>query len=288
MKLHKENLFPSCAVISEIVLFKGIKGLDQKTFESQWGYNSNPPSIVYIRNFIKSRNIKWYIHNFINIVDPVWNGDFIHGLSTIGNKKWRNPHFGTLEWSRNHQIHDILSECPFHGNLSKQKTTLMYWFSVPALHLKYDEKSVSFMAGVLATGKIRKRNNNIYACYNKKSAEYIRSWGIPIEYTSNTKRINLISPFWPSLFTFNMPVCCDKWLKIKNGGYKSHIYASTLYRMYVSNYIERNKIPYLKSRRWVYDQIGNIKDTEMFWLKSGLTQLDNRIKKQIQFLSKNV
>ncbi|MFA7219760.1 MAG: hypothetical protein WC119_04580 [Synergistaceae bacterium] len=286
----KIDQFLSCAVISDIILFHGNKGLTQALFDEKWTYDSYPPSILSLKRlgYIRNKYLKWYIRHHINVEDKIWNGNFLAGLSTCGEVRWPPERFPSLRWSSNRVILEVLKDCPFHGNISQNsKSRNFEWHGVPALYLRSSEDSISFMAGVFATGQIKERHGAIYANYSKSNLQYLKAWGIPIEYQSRHSRYNLISPIWPALFTYYMPSSGKMWLNI-DGAYEAELYATILWRMYVSNNIERLKIPYLKSRRWIYNNHGKIEETERRWLTMGLSQLDSRIKTVVKSMSKIV
>ena len=292
-KKNKSSQFECCSVVSDIILFNGRKGITQDSIDQKWNYDGYPPSVSTVYNLVKYKHIKWYIRNHIIVEDKIWNGDFIHGLSTCGRIKWQKKIFPSFLWTSNDWMMDILKESPFYGKITAYKneasmSALYKWCDVPALYLPYGEKSISFMAGVLATGKTMEKNGEMYANYSKLALPYIVKFGIPIEYSSPNNIYNLVSPIWPAILTDYMPSSCKKWLDIKHGGYKSEMYAPILWRMYVSNDIQRGGIPYLNSRRWVYNHFGTIEDTEQQWLKLGLSQLDNRFRVAIRSSLKNV
>jgi len=190
-----------------------------------------------------------------------------------------------MHWTSNRDIFEVLATTPFAGEVNN-KDTHQRWHQVPALYLKYDEASISFMAGVLATGTLTERQGKQYVDYNELSAAYLKKFGIPLEYESESNFHNLISPIWPALFTKHMPESGEKWIGIKNG-YNTELYAAILWRIYVSNYIKRMGLPYLKSRRWVYSHLGTVEETEEQWLKMGLSQLDQRIGRVVRSWAKN-
>jgi hypothetical protein len=283
----KVSPFLCCSVLSEIALFYGREGMTQDRFDQIWTYDDYPPSIFSAMEKVRTKHIKWYIHEFMEIDDPIWNGDFIHGLSTCGKIRWNKRFFPSFRWTTGRNIFEILSTTPFYGKTNGKSEAHYKWHDVPAFYLKHDRGSISFMAGVLATGRLTEKNGEIYADYNGFVLPYLKKFGIPIEYESKANLHNLISPIWPALFTLHMPEKGQNWLRIKCG-YKSELYASILWRMYISNYIERNKIPYLKSRRWVYDHFGTVENTERQWLTMGLSQLDKRIRTIVESWAKAV
>ena len=281
--------FLCCSVIAEIILFHGKKGLTQELFDAKWEHDEYPPSISYITKVIHAKHVKWYIRNHLAIEDQIWNGDFLAGLIACGQVDWWKKLFPTFRWTSNHELFELIQESPFYGELSEYNGRFYKWRNVPALYLKSSNESISYMAGVLATGRIAERKNEIYVDYNERILPYLEKMGIPIEYQSPSKLHNLISPIWPALFARYMPRSIEKkWMNIKHGGFKSELYASILWRMYISNDIKRRGIPYLNSRRWVYDHFGTVDKTEETWLKLGLSQLDMRIRNAVQSWVKTV
>ena len=286
-KQKKISPFLCCSVLSEIVLFHGKEGVTQERFDQLWKYDPYPPSVETLMQRIKVKNIKWYIHNFMEVHDPVWNASFIHGLATHGKIVWNGRSFPTFQWTCNTNIFEILRDSPFYGKTNEGEDHFMKWYRVPAFYLQPDPESISFMAGVLATGRMTERNGEIYADYNQSTLPYLRSFGIPIEYESEGNYHNLISPFWVAIFSLYMPECQQKWRSIKNA-YRASLYAAILSRIYVSNKVDKNAFPYLKSRRWIYDHHGSMEQTEQLWLEMGLSQLDKRVRRTIESWLKTV
>lgn len=276
-----------CAVASDIVLFKGSKGLTQDAIDRTWKYSPYPPTVRYLRR-VSVKNLKWYINNYVEVNDPIWNSDFIHGLSTFGRVQWSSMRFPAFYWNHNKAIFEILKSSPFYGELTDGDSQFYSWHGAPAFYVKYDEKSISFMAGVLATGKIESIGGETYIKYSKYITKYLEQWGIPIERRSPNEKFSYISPLWSALFTKFMPESRSDLLDIKNGGCKSNLYATIIWRMYISNYIKRNGIPFLKSRRWVYNHLGAKDNSEEDWLKLGLSQLDKRIRSVVMSWEKDV
>jgi len=283
----KVSTFMCCSVISEIVIFHGNKGVTQNKFDELWRYDDYPPSVGTIIQKLGCKQIKWYIHNFMSVEDGAWNASFLSGLTSNGTIWWNSLQFPSFNWTSNHDILEMLSNSPFYGVIN-QYGKHYKWYNAPALYLKPDYKSISFMAGVLATGQICNDGDEIYADYGKKAAEKIKQFGIPIEKTTYNGRHNYISPFWPALFSKYMPKEGQKWMNIHNGGYNSSLYSAVLSRMYISNQLDKGTIPYLRSRRWIYDHFGTLEKTESMWLQLGLSQLDTRVRKAIESWADNV
>jgi len=288
-QLEKKRFPPflCCSVLSEVILFHGKNGVTQERFDDLWRYDKYPPSIKTALHRISNRNVKWYIRNFMQIEDPIWNADFLHGLATCGHIRWNRFVFPSLHWTCHEEIFEMLDGCPFHGVSNKGVVYNYKWYNVPAFYLEFDPESISYMAGILATGKLVERNGEMYADYNSLSYPYLREFNIPIEYESEENLHNLISPFWPALFSKYMPSAGIKWMIIKNA-HHANLYASILSRIYVSNKVDKESIPYLKSRRWIYDHYGRFGETEQLWLEMGLSQLDKRIRSVIGSWMKSV
>ena len=293
-KKNRNSLLMNCSVLSELVLFHGKKNINQDLLDELWKkkkYKGHSPALSTIKQYITTNNIKWYINNYIDIEDSIWNGSFIHGLSYGGKCLWNRYCFPSFKWHNNSNIYDNLMQCPFYGDISVYNHAKggndCFWKQVPALYLKYNNDDISFLAGVLSTGKIVDKGDFSYASYSKKSADYLRECGIPIECSTKSEKYNYISPFWTALFSVYMPNNCSYWNNIKNG-YMSEIYSAILWRMYVSNGVLKKSFPYLKSRRWVYMNLGTIYETEKKWLSLNLSKLDQRIKKVIHLYAKDV
>lgn len=285
-KARKICPFLSCAVASEIILFHGKEGLTQERFDSLWRYDNYPPALSTVNRLVKMPNIKWYIRNCIEISDPIWNGDYLRGIMQSGKVNWGRRSYPTIKWNDQPHMLNVVKDSPFYGNVSETNNRFYRWYNVPALYLPYSENKISFMAGVLSTGKIKERRGELYAHYSKGAYPFLKRWGIPIEFESANQAHNLVSPLWPALFARYMTEG-DRWLQIKNGGFNSHLYSAILWRMYVSNNIVKNGLPYLKSRKWVYNHYGKIEDTEMKWLEMGLSQLDWKVRSVVSELSKS-
>ena len=105
------------AAISNIAIFHGFcKDFDhiEKWIRNYWNDEWGSPSEFFSSRF-RTKNIKWYIHNFVKIEDQVWNSDFIHGLASGGTIHTSRVRWSTLIWHNNKSIEEILSETPFYG-----------------------------------------------------------------------------------------------------------------------------------------------------------------------------
>jgi len=250
-----------------------------------WNGQGDYPSPTTFKRMIRMSHLKWFIHNKVNCQDPIWNGDFLHGLMVHVKIYWNKKGFPSCEWFCNTDLVDILKTCPFGGKIVDLPSFYKSrWVGVPALYLKSSEDSISFMAGIMSGMRTVKRGEFEYALTSSKSIDYIKKWGIPIEGEYN--KSFLLSPVWPALFIHHMPeICRSKWLKIKKP-YNGFLYALVLWRTYVDCYFPSRGIPYLKCRRAVYNRLqcpeGVMKKIEMLRVEKGLTELDNRIREVVR------
>lgn len=281
---------------SQIVLKYGALGVNCKGFTDDrirefWDYDSDIPSPKYLRMNIKYPNVKWYIHNKMGIDYPIWSADFLHGLMTHCKIIWNKRRFPSCEWFNNTDITELLQNCPFGGRIVKPINSIRHrWVNVPALYLKFDDTSIDFVAGLMAGLKKVEKNGNHYAMFDQKVLKDFKKLGIPIEdkYKRNTY---LISPFWPALFVDHMPMeLYQKWIEVKKP-YNADIYAAILWKTYIDNDFEGDRIPYLKSRRSIYydfkSEEGAMKKVELMRVEKNLTELDNRFKNIVKEWSKN-
>jgi hypothetical protein len=261
------------------------KNCDELYIQEFWD-GDDCPSFNSFRINVKVSVTKWYIHNRINISDEIWNGDFLHGLATGGDLKWKLQGFSTLTWRKNAPLFELLKASGFGGSLSHQPETGIYrWKGVPAFYLKHDDSSLSFMAGVLATGVFCKVGSQIYARYTGKQKEILNRWNIPIEDKLKNGRYLLVSPIWGALFTPKMPKeRAEKWLNLERP-FGRDIYPSILWKTYANNEFPTGGIPYLRSRRWIYthykSDIGAMKTLERERVNRNLTELDNRVRDMV-------
>ena len=286
-------LIKYCEVASKIFLFKGRKSLNNDVLREMWNDNKFPsPSYTTIIHKISVPNVKWYINNCLKIKGHIWNGDFVAGLTAFGKVYWSKREFPSFSWSRNRHLHDIISESPFYGRIYYSKKVernghrKCTWSCVPALYLPNSKDSISFMAGVLATGQQRYIDGESYIRYNHQILPYLKQWSIPVE--MNKHNGVYISPIWPSLLLYLMPEQCKVWSKLPNAC-NVDFYAAILWTVYVGNKtIARGRIPYLKSRQWTYDNKGTVKKLKDFWVEKKLAGLDKRIKEAIHHWAKTV
>jgi len=262
---------------------RGFKNCDGCYIQEFWEGDGCPSAEYFKKNVLVS-TVKWYIHNKIDLSDKIWNGDFLHGIATTGNIRWGSSRFPTLYWTANDNIFNMIKKSGFGGKLKHDESNKYNykWCGVPALYLKYDESSASFMAGLLASGIFYKKDGLTYVKYNKNHKEHLERWNIPIEDEIRDGKFVLVSPIWGSLFSLKMPEEeRDKWLNIERP-FGRNIYPPILWKTYANNEFPKNGIPYLRSRRWVYNNYkserGAMKTLEMERVNRNLTQLDKRVK----------
>jgi hypothetical protein len=261
--------------------------VDDVLMEEFWE-GDDCPSFSYFLAHVKVSVVKWYIHNRITLPEGVWNADFLHGMVTAGDINWCKYCFPTLTWRQNKTIYDLLKTCGFGGRLRQynyyHNRNNYRWMGAPALYLKYSKNSISFMAGLLASAVICEEDGVIYARYNKGCKEYFKRWSIPIE-KEDKRGFLWVSPIWGALFAPRMPEQCWKiWYDLKNP-YGMDIYPPILWKTYVNNQFPTRGIPYLKSRRWIFNHYkteqGAMKTLEKERVNRNLTQVDKRIREMV-------
>jgi len=256
----------------------------EKCLHEFWRYSKFPPSYgFYLRN-IKKENVKKYIRDNIKIQDNLWNSDFIHGISQCGKIRNSKRSFDSLYWYSNKHVFNILRLSPFNCKMHNNPSIQLYgWCSSPVLSMQYDDKSISYMAGVLATGKIYAKNGNSYYKYNRKTSEVLKQWNIPIEYKDKSKI--LIAPIWVLLFMDYMPDKVRKLFKYPKNSQESSLYAAILWNTYVGTNFRKDGIPYLQSRRTIFYKYNNINTLEKFRISKNMVELDIRIEKVVKMMS---
>jgi len=259
-----------------------------------WSDNSTAPSAQYLREATTIPELKRVIHEKVRCKDEIWNEDFLHGLVSGGRIKWNERSFPRFDWYGNDRLSVVLASSPFGGVLNQASIDTTpeaqrSWLGVPSLCLSYDIKSMSFLAGVMASGEVVETMGATYVKYKIAQLEYFEQWGIPIEH----KRVRyfLVSPIWPALFSLYMPSCCKNYYMVKEAA-KGRLYAPVLWRMYLKKEFVTKGIPYLKSRRQVYYdhncEEGITRRLEMLRLRLGLINLDERVKNAVREWSKSV
>jgi len=284
-----------CEIASKIFLFKGRKGLTNDILSQMWDLDGiegiPPPSVKTVIRNAPVPYIKWYIRNHIKINASIWNGDFVAGLTTAGKVSWFKTHFPAFKWSGNTNLANTISDSPFSGKIIVKKSLKKYgenryiWSHVPSLYLPYSRDSISFMAGVLATGQQRYIDGEAYIYYDYAVIPYFVQWSIPIEI--NCEKGIYISPIWPALLSYLMPESYKPWTNLPDA-YKADFYAAILWNVYTGKMISRRRIPYLKSRQWTYNNKGDVKRLEELWIECKLAGLDKRIKEAIHHWAKTV
>ena len=243
-------------------------------------------SLLYFRSR-KVPHIKWYIRNHLQIDDPVWNGDFISGLTKVGEVSWHKRDYPSFRWWGSPAVALALKSCPYYGELitgRKQKKNKRYhsWKKVPALYLKADKESKSYLAGLLATGRHHCYEGVNYALYRDEVMEELERFGITMDKRNYVNNRSLITPFWPALFTRYMPESIHSyWIDLKKP-YMGEEYSSIFWLTYGnSNFVERRALPYLPSRRKILykfkDDHGTIKELQKRRIKYNLVDLDKRL-----------
>lgn len=254
-----------------------------------WHFGVVPPSAIEI-NSISKRQIMWYINTHIKVQHPIWNGSLLHGFAQMGKIYHSERGFDRVRVFSRKQFKYLIDISPFSGCLTKlDYRGGMWWHNVPALHLKYDYNSLSFMAGVLATGKEHKHTDGkTYAMYTNRIAVWLRKWGIPIEHAVSEGCVSwvLISPFWPSLLHDYMPKVLRIWRRIPNAG-MAHEYAGVMWKVYTGEEFGTNCIPYLKDRWYYSGKYFTPKERltttmQRLWIEMGLTGIDERFKNLIR------
>ena len=296
-----------CAMISEIALIHGysvnFNTPDEELISRYWNYDEYPPPINRIADIIKINNIKWYINNYIDVQNKVWNADYLHGLTKSGRIIQTAKSFPTFIFYHNNSIENILEECPFYGmrnNNWETKNHKKYykWQHSPALILKHSDSSISYMAGVLSTGVIKyftidekilnpkgrkvktgKTKTIGYARFLRKLSPLFKKWNIPIE--KRNMKFVYISPFWIALLTPWMPQYCQRWLNVKKP-YKAKEYSLIMWKIFTGKDIKTDGIPYLISRRKYYYEYGTIKNLEKKWVDEKLVEIDPRFKEAVK------
>lgn len=214
----------------------------------------NPPNITLACHLKQTRYLRWYIHNYVIWDHPTWNNDFLKGLTAAGHVcGGTRKTFSSLLWYTNEDLKNVLEDSPWgsHELVYCPQQHRGKWMNVPALELQARTNTVEYIAGVLATGVVRKYRGKLYARYFEKAANELTKLGIPVE--QNRTKSQIISCFWPALFTPWMPQpFAAKWLDLKRA-YGCDIYPAIMWRLYVypAKFIS-NALPYLPSTRNVY------------------------------------
>jgi|SaaInlV_165m_DNA_1040744.scaffolds.fasta_scaffold39160_2 hypothetical protein len=283
----KEDILRRCDIASKIVLKYGpiwSREVPEQEIE-EFVEDGEYMGISSITNHISSKNVKWYIHNKVTTDDPIWNADFFAGLTRAGKINWNQKLFPTFTWRGAPAIAKALEGSPFFGTLSQYKDRWhsYTWSNSPVLCVKSSNKTMSYLAGLLCTGKLYKKNGFNYVYYKDHLKEELESLGINIEVEGNKRPI--ISPFWPALLSkFMPPECRDYWLNVKKP-YRADEYAAILWATHASHDIIRGGLPFLQCRRKVFYKFkhedGTLKELQRKRLECGLVDIDARFDKCI-------
>jgi len=272
-----------CDVTSRLSLIYGPPPHTDKQIHELWKFDDFPPSSLPVYKKIRHGHIKWYIgHGHVgNVFYGEWNSDFLHGLCQYGDIKWNRYSFPSFYWYGNEDLIETLKKCPFYGKLNKHalnspNSKRYIWQDVVALYLPHKEDSLSFMAGVLATGRISELNGMSTAVYNRNVENVLKKFGIPIEAHDWGNMYVHISPIWPSLLKNYMPDFLQKWNTLKKP-YKAEEYSSILWRMFFDKNPVVDALPYLPCRRTIYNKFDSIKSLERMVVSNNLVSLDRRI-----------
>ena len=316
---NQEQRMRMCEVASFVCLYHNHTGnitdhiyLYEKEIAKYWKWDKYPPSVWTFQENISLSNIKWYIREHLKIErDHIWNSDFLIGLSKYGKLTKKKEGLPTLRWKCSFDISNILKECPFSGVFSDnidypyKRNTFKSWKQVTAFLLPRDKSSGSFLAGILAGGRVlcgekdsegiyrnakdynegKSKSLDTFVVYPSRFSHVFKFFGIPIEGTDSYGRI-ILSPVWGALFTIYMPESCkSKFLNLYNP-VNADVYCPILWRAYVdkSDYIV-NGIPYLKCRRAIYYKYdgdesycgSTIEKLNALRIRNNLTILDNLI-----------
>lgn len=259
-----------------------------------WKYKENYPSQPYLDQNIKASEVKWFIHNYLQLNEEIWNSDFLRGLSENGVITDKVPSYPVLKWTCNDGLSRVVSIAPYPGNKNTNngQDKRNSYGCVPALVLKYNKDSISYLAGLLSAGEVRVIKGYSYAAYCQKLVKRFQELCIPLERpiikvfgSGNVK--TYISPIWPALFSYKMPKeLGDMWINVKKP-IKADIYCPILWRTYVSRkYMITAGIPHLKCARSLFYQAedtGGMRKFDMLRVELNLVGLDYRIKEAVQW-----
>jgi len=292
----QKRLFYLCKAASKVVLFHGLEIRNipncNELIEQYWEGDDEPSTLYSLQTQnIYLDNLKWCIHNHITYEDDIWNADFLHGLTCCGKMTWAKKKFPSFRWFCNEFLVDIIETSPFVGKVVRAVNTNKIkqpyrWSFCPAFYLKADRTTISYLAGVLATGThyVQSSTKLTYAKYSRYALSALESFGIPIEFKTKQVKRCLISPIWPALFSPYMPeICRDYWCNINiKSAFNVKLYAPILWLTYVDSNFPKGGIPYLQSRRMIMYQNqcseGAIKSLQQLRVEKNLVSLDKRVK----------
>ena len=284
--LKKMAIYDTAA---KICLYYGRKFTD-RTIDEFWTFPAIPLNTQTFEHHVKLPSIKWYIREKMDIAHGIWNGSFLAGMTAMGKLLLARNFFTSFFWYRNDEVSEMIKECPFHGKLLTKYSESKgenRWSYVAALSLKSDNASISYLAGVLSTGRRYEIDGEVYAGYTSNLKALLMSYHIPIEREcGRNKKIMLISPIWIALLMPWMPKSRMKWLGIKKA-FKAEEYAFILWRVFTGRDIKAGGIPYLISRRTFYYRYHTLDNLEKKWVDYKLVELDSRFKEVVQKWSEN-
>jgi hypothetical protein len=294
-----DKLLSRCKLSAEIAIRlgafhkRGHPNLSEYIYK-HWDEESVPPSFETLRHDITVPNIKWYIRNHLVFKHEVWTPDFLIGLTRCGEIKWHRRKFPNFRWRYNDRIAPLLRNSPFGGVVKEpeDERTYSFWIGAPALYLGHSEESLSYMAGVLATGRTIKFRGETYAKYDNRVLPYLHEFGIPIEHSSAQGRKVYISPIWAALLSPLMPEGCrEYWCNVKKA-VKAKEYAAILWTIYVDSDYKKDGIPYLQSRRTVYSKYkgtrGTVGTLKKLRVDNDLISLDDRFRECVHNWSRKM
>lgn len=250
-----------------------------------WLYPDEPmPTPHWLKERVRVIAVKEYIEKHLDLTDPIWNADFIHGLFKHGTISWtdssRKHRFPTFSWDYRHfTLTQLIQTFPYGGAKSIWEGKLR---GVPAICVRHREDTIPFISGVLSVGSLIEIDGKDYAKYGGNTVPYIRKWEIPVEMDLRETKEILISPFWPALFALHMPdLAAKRWMNISNPC-KANIYSAVLWKIYCDNDFPADAMPYLISKRKIRSDfktadMSGMKHLERMRVTHGLTGLDNRI-----------
>jgi hypothetical protein len=255
--------------------------------EEFWTYDRYPPTCYAYHCCVQRKHIKDYIRKYISVEHPIWNADFMYGLCRCGTIRENVYSFPSFYWYYNPNIVDILHSAPFWGRHFYYEPKKFYgWCNSPSLCLEHKTDSISYMAGVLATGRHYVYRNQTYIQYTASIAKLLKQWHIPIEYQSAKGKLVLVSPFWPALFAYKMPPKLRSYFAEIPNAAEVDVYSSILWYAYMGSDFKKEKIPYLKSRRSVLYQFqhpdGTLRNLEMLRVQKRLIDIDSRVKQAMK------
>ena len=284
----------ACAIIAKICVRSGkslcLWGEDERRqYHNMWikENDDQPLALIYlVACGLHMKHVMKEINENIHLSKGKWNSDFLFGLLHGCRFRCGENHFPTVVWHFHEGIIDLLKDSPYGGTIVRYKNDRkcvtskgFSWRGVPALCMSYDESSMSFMAGVLASGKLLEKDGVVYIKYRATLRNWFVKVGIPLE--SDDKRKCLISPVWPALFSIHMPgICKRKWRDIKNAC-GAQLYPPILWFLYKDMNFISGGIPYLRCRRAVFYDFqckeGAKKKLMRLFVELGLTGMDKRI-----------